>query len=238
MKKIYQVLFSLLIFSSLQAKPATNPYANKSNLTRFLLTNKDKVHGWCSNEKSTKMLDLVLETKPEVCVEIGVFGGSSIFPTALGLKYNKKGTVYAIDPWSNAECIEHHRDGDPNKKFWGTIDLNLVYNLYTNMISNYKLNNHVKTLKMTSEAALSVIPSTIDILHIDGNHQEEACYFDTVNFFPRVKVGGYIWFDDAGWYDNVQKIHTTKKSFDYLLEFCELVTFVDKKNCYLLRRIK
>lgn len=203
-----------------------------------MLFEKKQVHGWCSDEKSTQMLDLVLNNKPQTCVEIGVYGGSSIFPTALGLKYNKNGTVYAIDPWKNEDCIQFHKDGDPNKKFWGTIDLGVVFSKYTQMLDKFELKKHVITLKMTSDEALTQVPDTIDILHIDGNHQEEACFYDTVHYSPKVKVGGYIWFDDAGWYDTVQGKHTTKKSLDFLLNFCKVVSIVDKGNCYLLQKTK
>jgi len=236
--KLLQIFLVLPFAVCTIAAKEYNHFKNPETLKKYMLFQKKLVHGWCSDEKSTKMLDLILSTKPRVCVEIGVYGGSSIFPTALGLKYNRHGKVYAIDPWSNDDCIQFHKDGDPNKKFWGTIDLEAVYASYTNMLNKFKLNKFVNTLRMTSEKALKLIPDHIDILHIDGNHQEEACYYDTTHFFSKVKIGGYIWFDDAGWYDSIQKKRTTKKSLDYLLNYCELLEVVDKTNCVLLRKLK
>jgi len=45
------------------------------------------LYGWCSPEKAQHLVDLVLETKPQVCVDIGTFGGRSLFPVASALKF-------------------------------------------------------------------------------------------------------------------------------------------------------
>src|ERR1700730_11515979 len=63
--------------------------------------------GWCSEEKALNFVDLILTAKPKVCVEIGVFGGASLIPTAFALKHLKEGIVIGIDPWDNSECIKH-----------------------------------------------------------------------------------------------------------------------------------
>ena len=60
------------------------------------------LEGWCSREKALNFIDLVLEVKPQVCVEIGVFGGSSLFPVASALKHRGEGIVIGIDPWDNS----------------------------------------------------------------------------------------------------------------------------------------
>src|SRR5690348_4614810 len=62
-------------------------------------------NSWCSKEKIQLLMDLVYMTKPEVCVEIGAFTGSSVLPVAATLKYLQHGTMIAIDAWSNAEAV-------------------------------------------------------------------------------------------------------------------------------------
>src|SRR3989338_9417083 len=64
------------------------------------------VEGWCSEEKTRLIVETILSAKPEVCAEIGVFGGSSILPVAMTLKTLGKGKVYAIDPWITNECLK------------------------------------------------------------------------------------------------------------------------------------
>jgi hypothetical protein len=45
------------------------------------------LEGWCSREKALNFIELVLEMEPDVCVEIGAFGGASVFPVASDFNY-------------------------------------------------------------------------------------------------------------------------------------------------------
>ena len=58
------------------------------------------IHGWCSYEKAEKFVETITDQKPQLCVEIGVFGGSSLIPQALALKPHS-GVIIGIDPWKN-----------------------------------------------------------------------------------------------------------------------------------------
>ena len=93
----------------------------------------------------------------------------------------------------------------------------------------YKRQSQCITYKETSASAYEKIPYDIDILHIDGNHSEEASFFDIVTYYPKVKSGGYIWFDDKNW-------ATTKKAIDYLYENCIYIQMVDNGNCILFQK--
>jgi hypothetical protein len=85
-------------------------------------------------------------------------------------------------------------------------------------------------MRMTSKESVIFFPdNSIDILHIDGNHSEDPALFDAKNWLPKVRPGGYIWFDDANW-------PTTKKAVDYLLETCELDPSSKREDAYLLLR--
>ncbi|MCI5051962.1 MAG: class I SAM-dependent methyltransferase [Simkaniaceae bacterium] len=196
-----------------------------------VLRERPNVHGWCTEEKALAMFDLILEAKPDVCVEIGVFGGSSILPTAKALKVNGKGVVYAIDPWSTPEAL---RGQDaPNIGWWKDVNLDDVYRSYMNMVRKNKISGHVNTMRMTSEAAAPSI-GEIDILHVDGNHSEESTLIDVQHYFPKVKKGGYIWCDDFQW--SIDGKRSTLKAYQIMLDECDLVKTIDKGNCILLRK--
>ena len=56
----------------------------------------------------------------------------------------------------------------------------------------------------------------LDWVYIDGNHTYEFVKKDLLNFYPKVKVGGYITGDDydlQGWWDN-----GVKKAVDEFIE--------------------
>lgn len=188
------------------------------------------IEGWCSKEKALAMFDLIIQENPKICVEIGVWGGSSIFPTAIALKLmGNQGVVFAIDPWKTEECIKHYVKGDPNFEWWSKVNIQKVYASYLKMLQKFDITSQCITYRETSKSAYEKIPDNIDILHIDGNHSEEASFFDIVTYYPKVKSGGYIWFDDKNWI-------STKKAIDYLYENCIPVKIVDNGNCILFQK--
>lgn len=206
--------------------PPETIHAYKNYIQREL----KHIEGWCSEEKALAMFDLIVKEDPKVCVEIGVWGGSSIFPTALALKLLKnRGIVFAIDPWKTEECIKNYIEGDPNYEWWSKVNIYKVYKSYVKMLQKFDIVSQCITYKETSANAFEKIPYEIDVLHIDGNHSEEASFFDIITYYPKVKSGGYIWFDDKNW-------ATTKKAIDYLYENCIYIKTVDNGNCVLFQK--
>ncbi len=188
------------------------------------------VHGWCSKSKALNFIDLVLETKPDVCVEIGVFGGASLFPVASALKFLNKGIVIGIDPWDKIECIKYF---DPIKdaehlKWWGELNIRYIHQSYNNLIKKNQLENFVRTIKSTSEKAASQIDS-IDILYLDGNHSEVCSTQDVQLYLPKVKKGGYIWMNDTLWPERQEAV-------DLLVDACDVVRLIDDGNCILFKK--
>lgn len=188
------------------------------------------IQGWCSQEKAENFIDLILEVKPDVCVEIGIYGGSSIFPAASALKFLGKGTLIGIDPWDKFECIKYYDpvEDEVNLKWWGSLNLDYIHYTYVSMLKKYKLEEYVKTIKETSEKAISHIES-IDILYIDGNHSEIASIRDVELYLPKVRSGGYIWYNDSIWPER-------QEGLDLLSEACEVVKLIDDGNCILFQK--
>lgn len=209
--------------------------AGKTQLVNEVSEKLPKIHGWCSEEKAKLLIDLILENKPTVFVEIGVFGGSSILPIAKALKANGKGKVWAIDPWKTDECLVGMENSE-SRSWWSSFSLEQIYDSFMDMLRKEQLLKQCRVLRMTSKSALTHVPKKIDILHIDGNHSEEACYFDTTHFLPLVKSGGYIVFDDVLWTESKNDNYTTKKAFDFALQHAEVISFVNNGNCALLKK--
>lgn len=166
--------------------------------------------GWCSSEKAEKLMQLIYDVHPNVIVEIGVFGGSSLYPALKALKYLNAGIGYAIDPWSTEECLKGYAFDDPNYLWWKSIDLNKIYEDFNKMLTLQGLSSYCNIMRMNSQQALSHFPDeSIDILHIDGNHSEASALVDVQSFLPKLKKGGYLWFDDVTW-------DSTKKAIEYV----------------------
>ena len=245
MKKLVS-LFCLFFFAiapaCLKANPPTQfPYPANMNdphiahLKRHTLIVMDRFDGWCPKTKASAMMDLIIATKPKVCVEIGVFGGSSVYPSLMALRHNQirghggnqNGILFAIDPWKNNEAVKNYDPRDENAIWWSRVDLRQILSKFIANLKQEQLSDLCVILEKTSEDAVHQIPE-IDILHIDGNHSEAASVLDVTLYLPKVKEGGYIWFDDISWV-------STKKAVSMLLEKCDLIyQHQDDKGSFVL----
>jgi len=189
------------------------------------------LYGWCSKEKAENFIDLALAVKPKVYVEIGVFGGSSLFPVATALKYLGEGGIIGIDPWDKKETIKYF---DPSEdavdlKWWSSINFERIYYSYLHLIKRFDLEEYCITLKMTSEKAAGKINSAIDILYLDGNHSEACSTQDVQLYLPKVRTGGYIWMNDTSW-------STRQQAVELLAESCDIIKVIDNGNCVLFKK--
>ena len=133
---------------------AYTPAAIKPNLVKNekiklqAAQSMDQLTGWCTKFKAFKLIDLVIEKKASIVVEIGVWGGKSLVPMAYALKSQGYGKVYGIDPWSSNASIEG-MDG-VNKDWWSAVDHDAIYNGIVEKINQFQLTDFIELIKSTS----------------------------------------------------------------------------------------
>jgi hypothetical protein len=185
------------------------------------------LHGWCTRNKALAMAELITQEKPLVVVEIGVYGGKSFLPQALALKANGQGVIHGIDAWSAEEEVKFATK-DKQINWLNKVNYEAIYQSFLSALKPHDFNDIIKIHRMTSAEAAPMI-DRIDILHIDGGHSEEISCQDVELFFPKVKKGGFIWFDDIRW---------ASKARNILASQCQLVNTVGmNKNCELYRKL-
>lgn len=157
-----------------------------------------KVHptlpGWCPPEKAEALAAMVVALRPRVSVEIGIYGGSSFIPIALAHKENGNGIALGIDPWSEQASVAG--EAPEHVAWWGKQNHEQIYQGFMAAINRLELQPFIKIARQTSDAA--VAPAVIDLLHIDGNHTEQAVR-DVAHFATRVRAGGLCVMDDLNW---------------------------------------
>jgi len=178
-------------------------------------------NSWCSEEKIDLLMDLVYLTKPDVCVEIGAFTGSSVLPVAATLKHIGKGKVFAIDAWSNSVAIENLAEDDPNRAWWSKVNMRQALGQFENLINEWQIRTFVKVLRKPSKDAAKYVRN-IDFLHIDGDYSEKGTLEDLNNYLPKLKPGGYVLLSNImlAVNDNYPKM----EAFFQLLDEYETVT--------------
>jgi predicted O-methyltransferase YrrM len=199
---------------------------------RSLITNDEfDQGGWCTDEKRNFIHTLVSLTLSKVCVEIGVYKGSSLFSFAEVLEKNG-GNIIGIDPWSyeaskNALGDKDYENYIYNELFKGQETFNMFYEGVCEIIQNNELSKTISLIRKPSEEVfVNFDIGSIDILHIDGNHNEMNVSRDILLYLPLVKKNGYIIMDDSNW-DNIKRsIH------NFLIPNCELVQDFGYFSCY------
>lgn len=185
----------------------------------------NQLEGWCSHQKASILIDLVLKSKPSVIVEIGVYGGKSLVPMAHALKYNQKGKIFGIDPWDSTASLEGVNHPD-NIAYWSWVDHEKLMRDLIFKIGEFGLTNQIELIRNTSLKTPPI--ADIDILHIDGNHSDITSYIDVTKWGPLVKSGGWIIFDDMTWYEN--GVYTNARAINWLDTHC--IKFAQfKDNC-------
>lgn len=208
---LFFVFYNLLLWSN----PTDSfSWERHQQETLQLLPN---IHGWCTQEKAQKLMDLIYVKKPIQCVEIGTLGGSVTFPILRSLQFLRRGVVFAIDAWDMQISLEGL---DPaNKVWWQSLNINMdqTYQYFLSWLDHLQLKNYCHVLRMRSDQAVEFFADdSIDLLYIDGSFSTEGSLQDAVLYFPKVKEGGYIWLDHSD-------LESKNKATAFLMKHCEWI---------------
>jgi hypothetical protein len=152
--------------------------------------------------KALLLSELIVHGRLTRVVEIGVYRGRLLLPLALTAKWRATGEVIGIDPYSAQAAEQHdaHACSLDLKKWPHEIDWDGVYTGVHSTIVSHELQRWCRVLRQRSEdAAQQFATESIDLLHIDGNHDRASVIRDVELYLPKVKTGGYIVLDDASW---------------------------------------
>jgi len=132
-----------------------------------------------------KILELVEQHKPKVCVELGAWMGASAIPVALAVR-RWGGTVTCVDTWGGAV------DGDPsNMQPW------MLLTCARNM-KQAGVSGQVRLIPATTAEAAQWWTEPIDYLYVDADHSYDGVMADLRAWLPHVKPGGIVLGDDYG----------------------------------------
>lgn len=164
---------------------------------------------WCDVVKAQTLATLVLGLRPRLVCEVGVWTGGSMVPmmlalsavqaiqgvetVALGRTETPRRGV-AIDAWS-AEASCAGQEGD-NLVWWEAQSHERAKATFLSRLGDHDLESICDVVHQRSDDVDP--PDPIDLLHLDGNHGEQAVR-DVERFASRVEVGGVLVMDDLPW---------------------------------------
>lgn len=181
------------------------------------------VTGSCHADKAHWLSQLVVDRRPRVIGEIGVFGGRSLLPMALAAESIPGAVVYAIDAWQPHLADTDWAD-DESDAWWARSDLAEIKQSFLSLVVECGLAAVVKIFEMPAaqaKASFKALPDfAFDLLHIDGSHAEGQPLVDVKAWLPLIAPDGIIVLDGID-------AETTLKARDYLRARCLVVEEVN-----------
>jgi predicted O-methyltransferase YrrM len=159
--------------------------------------------GGASLLKLYLLADLVVAESIKRVVEIGVYHGRLLLSLALVFKHGGSGEIVGIDPYTAAAAVQNdgHGAGIDLRTWPDTVEWDALYKDVRERISMLGLDGNCRIVRARSADVATRFPGgSIDLLHIDGNHDRTAVEQDLALYLPRVtRPGGYVVLDDASW---------------------------------------
>ena len=175
--------------------------------------------GWCTIDKASRMIHHILDNDSKVILELGVYGGRSAIAMGFACQVKGNGRVFAVDPWDAIPASE----ADNAPAWWHSVDFEKLYRNFLQKVLENDLSKHVIPLRISSTEASRIFePSSVDIIHQDGNHSEFVSCREVDTLWPILKENGLWFFDDID-------IVSTKKAYEKLQELGAEVIYADDK---------
>lgn len=159
-----------------------------------------QMEGWCTPQKARDLANVVADREPGLAVEIGVFGGRSLFAIALAMSEAGVGTVWGIDPWSVSAAIEGDV-GKDNHEWWSQkVNLEEIYRGFLGDVLELGVSNNCRFVRERSEIAVRLFENkSISLFHQDSNHSELVSCRDIELWHPKLTDNAAWIMDDTDW---------------------------------------
>lgn len=185
--------------------------------------------GWCWEEKAIKLAEAVWTLRPNLTVEVGVFGGKSFIPMAAVVAHLESGAgtplpsyeAHGIDPWSAVAAVKDN-EGTAHEPFWGNQGmLDGVYNRACQAVDRLQ-GRSVRLFRETSEQAFGRYKdNSIGVLSMDANHADPQSFADVQRWWPKLKSGGLFVMDDTAWESQARAVAWLKERGQVIWEHNE-----------------
>ncbi|TMK60294.1 MAG: class I SAM-dependent methyltransferase [Actinobacteria bacterium] len=177
--------------------------------------------GGSSLLKVMTLADLIVAGNLRRVVEIGVYRGRLLLPLAMTMASLGRGEAVGIDPYSAAAAVQtdDHNRGLDLVEWPRSVDWDALYEETWARIEHWGLADCCRLLRARSaDVAAAFDVSSVDLLHVDGNHDRDAVARDVELFLPKVRPGGFVVLDDASWQSVRPTCDSLRASHELILQ--------------------
>lgn len=173
------------------------------------------LEGWCTPEKGEHLAQIILREKPNVIVEIGVFGGRSAIAMGMACQENGIGTVIGIDPWSSVAALEGGTSPE-NDEWWAKVNYDVIHRDAVAARFSLGVEDVVEFRKAHDAEQLGeFLDQSIDMLHLDSNHSELVSVRSVRDWTPKLRPGGILVMDDTHWASQARAVELLNTELGY-----------------------
>jgi hypothetical protein len=158
--------------------------------------------GGATLTKVLVLADLIVAHDLRTIVELGVYRGRLLLPLGRLLADLGRGEAIGIDPYSAQAAIQTdaHAVGFDLPAWALEQDWEGLQAEVAAAIDRWQLGGHMRLVRERSlDAASHFARESIDLLHVDGNHDAAAVAADLEAYLPAMRQGGFVVLDDASW---------------------------------------
>jgi glycosyltransferase involved in cell wall biosynthesis len=182
------------------------PVETRRRMESLLATIPTDVGGGSSLTKALVVGDQIVRYAVKSLVEVGVYRGRFLLPAALLLRDLGRGPAIGIDPYSPVAAVQKDLASlQPGivgavERWASTLDWDALYEEVTKTIASFGLNGVcLIDRRRAEEAANDLADGTVDLVHIDGNHDRLQVEHDLDSFLPKLRSRGLVVIDDLSW---------------------------------------
>lgn len=122
-------------------------------------------------------------------VEIGCFYGANLLSVVNSYAQHEHSKLYAVDPWMDYSDYPEYKTQQ-----------NTIFETFQHNLQCCEQRSKIHVMRGFSHVEIpKLLDDNFDIIYIDGNHEPEYVAEDAVLSFRKLKIGGYLIFDDYGW---------------------------------------
>jgi predicted O-methyltransferase YrrM len=145
----------------------------------------NQIEGWFELPQAIAIQTFVKQLPADsTVVELGSFQGRSSVAIAS-----------VLPPGSVLYCVDHFQGSAEHKK--ANINTSNLLEAFTHNIERFGVKEKIKVLPMTTAAAAEKFePASVDMVLIDAAHDYDSVKADLLNWYPKLKGGGYLFCDD------------------------------------------
>lgn len=165
-------------------------------------------------------------------LEIGVCCGSNLISVAQSYCAHESSELTAVDVWSDYDSL-----GCAYRKFKGTSNIN--FERFKRNIERHGIASKVVIKRGFSSTEIpKLFDDYYDLVYVDGNHISNFALEDAVLSFRKLKIGGYMVFDDYD--DPSSEGNTSREGIDaFTAAYRNLIRVVALKDFqFFIKRLK